>query len=131
VLISAVFGNVFIPAETEDSDDKGYEGEGEGNICSATNPTQYTFKSFRNLLIGLWKMMPTQKVLQNTTFNFKLTHEVGSKGYRWCEDIHMSFQSKDTVGTVKEIVHMVRLNGYTLDMLITLQYGNVVRFQLN
>ena len=39
--------------------------------------------------------MPTQKILQNTSFNFKLTDEKGEKGYAWCQDLHMSFQNKD------------------------------------
>ena len=38
--------------------------------------------------------MPTQKILQTTTFNFKLTNENYEKGYKWDDDINMSYQSK-------------------------------------
>lgn len=55
-----------------------------------SNATQY-----RSILVDIWKSMPTQRILQNTTINFKLSNENGEKGYMWCSDIHMSFQSKD------------------------------------
>ena len=62
-------------------------------------------KNYRAILIDIYKSMPTQKILQNTTFNFKLTNENGTKGYIWCEDILMSFQNKDSNGTMKEIIN--------------------------
>ena len=30
--------------------------------------------SYRSVLIDIWKTMPSQKILQTTTFNFKLTN---------------------------------------------------------
>lgn len=45
--------------------------------------------------------MPTQKILQTTTFNFKLTNVNGNKGYTRCEDIKMSFQSKVSNLTIR------------------------------
>ena len=67
---------------------------GEENISSNTR--------YRTILVDIWKSMPTQKILQNTTFNFKLTNENGEKGYKWCYNINMSFQNKDAKGTLKE-----------------------------
>ena len=45
--------------------------------------------SYQSILIDIWKSMPTQIILQTTTFNFKLTNENGKKGYTWCSDINM------------------------------------------
>jgi len=61
-----------------------------------------TKMNYRSVLLDVWKSTPTQKILQTTTFNFKLTKETGEKGYKWCDDIHMSFQSKDARGTSKK-----------------------------
>jgi len=80
-------------------------------------------KKYRQILVEIWKTMPTQLVLQNTTFNFKLTDEKGEKGYDWCKDINMSFQGKDATGSVKEIINMIHLNKYTLDISVKTEEG--------
>ena len=74
--------------------------------------------------------MPTQKIFQNTTFNFKLSNENGDKGYNWSPEINMSFQNKDSKNTLKEIVNMVKLNKYTINICIRLQTNKTVWFNL-
>jgi hypothetical protein len=86
--------------------------------------------SYRSVLIDIWKTMPSQKILQTTTFNFKLTNENGEKGYRWCDDIHMSFQSKNARGTLKEILNMVNVNKLTIKLSIKLETGRIVHFKI-
>ena len=73
--------------------------------------------------------MPTQKILQTTTFNFKLTNENGEKGYKWCDDIHMSYQSKDATGTLKEILNMIKVNKLTIKLSIKLETDRIVHFK--
>ena len=87
-------------------------------------------KTYRSVLVDIWKFMPTQKILQTTTFNFKLTNENGEKGYKWCDDIHMSFQNKDTTGTLKEIINMVKINKLTIKLSIKLETGRIVHFKI-
>ena len=89
-----------------------------------------TNKSYRSVLVDVWKSMPTQKILQTTSFNFKLTKEIGEKGYRWCDDIKMSFQDKSAAGTLKEILNMVKVNKLTLDLSIKLETGRIVHFKM-
>ena len=89
-----------------------------------------TNTSYLSVLVDIWKYMPTQKILQTTTFNFKLTKENGEKGYYWCDDIHMSFQNKDATGTLKEIVNMVKVNNLTIDLSIKLETGKIVHFKI-
>ena len=93
----------------------------EANISTNT--------SYRSVLIDIWKSMPTQKILQTTAFNFKLTKENGKKGYNWCNDIYMSFQSKDAKGTLKEILNMVQVNKLTIELSIKLETGRIVHFK--
>jgi hypothetical protein len=85
---------------------------------------------YRSVLIDIWKSMPAQKILQTTTFNFKLTNENGEKGYKWCNDVHMSFQNKDATGTLKEIINMVKVNKLTIKLSIKLETGRIVHFKI-
>mgnify|MGYP007025666972 CR=1 FL=1 len=89
-----------------------------------------TTNSYRAVLLDIWKIMPSQKILQTTTFNFKLTNENGEKGYKWCDDIHMSFQNKDARGTLKEILNMVKVNKLTIKLSIKLEIGKIVHFKI-
>jgi len=89
-----------------------------------------TKTKYRSILVDIWKSMPTQKILQTTTFNFKLTNENGEKGYKWCDDIHMSFQNKDATGTLKEIINMVKVNKLTINLSIKLETGRIVHFKI-
>ena len=100
--------------------------------CIIKNKTEIisTNKSYRSVLVDIWKSMSTQKILQTTTFNFKLTNENGVKGYKWCDDIHMSFQNKDARGTLKEIINMVEVNKLTIELSIKLETDRIVNFKI-
>ena len=87
-------------------------------------------KSYRSILIDIWKHMPSQKILQTSTFNLKLKNENGEKGYIWCDDISMSFQNKDARGTLKEILNMVKVNNLTINLSIKLDTDRVVHFKI-
>jgi len=89
-----------------------------------------TKKTYRSVLIDIWKSMPVQKILQTTTFNFKLTNENGEKGYNWCDDINMSFQNKDSTNTIKEIINMVKVNKLTMKLSIKLKTGRIIHFRI-
>jgi hypothetical protein len=97
--------------------------EGGGNVIS-------TNKKYRSVLVDVWKTMPPKKILDNTTFKFKPTKETGEKGYKWCDDIHMSFQDKNATGTLKEIVNMVKVNKLSINLSIKLETGRVVHFKI-
>ena len=100
--------------------------------CSIKNEdeTISTKVTYRSILIDIWKSMPTQKIFQNTAFNFKLSNENGLKGYNWSPEINMSFQNKDAKNTMKEIVNMVKLNKYTINICIKLESNKNVWFKI-
>lgn len=72
--------------------------------------------------------MPTQKILQETTFNFKLSND-NCNGYMWCEDINMSFQNKDAENTIIEILKMIKVNNYYIELIIKLQTGKIINYK--
>ena len=87
-------------------------------------------KKYRPILIDVWRHIPTRRILQTTTFNFKLTNE-SIDGYNWCPDINMSFQSKDAKNTLKEIIEMVKENELNINLSIKLQTGNIIYFKID
>ena len=89
-----------------------------------------TKKSYRGVLIDILKSMPAQQILQTSKFNFKLTNENGEKGYNWCNDINMSFQDKEALETLKEILHMIKVNNLTINLCIKLETGRIVYFKI-
>jgi len=88
-----------------------------------------TKTNYRSVLVDIWKHMSVQKILQTTIFNFKLTNENGEKGYIWCPDIGMSFQSKCAKETLTEILNMVKVNKLTIKLTIKLETGRIINFK--
>jgi len=41
----------------------------------------------------------------------------------------MSFQNKDATGTLKEILNMVKVNKFTIELSIKLETGRIVHFK--
>ena len=85
--------------------------------------------NYRLNLINIWKNMPTPKILQTTTFNFKLINQYGERGYNWCNDLHMSFQDKHAKGALDEILNMIKVNRLTIELSIKLETGRIVHFK--
>ena len=88
-------------------------------------------KSYRMILIDIWKSMPAQKILQTTSFNIKLTNENDLNGYKWCPEINMSIQAKDHHETLKEIIKLVKINNYSLSLSLKISNNNIVSFNVN
>ena len=90
-----------------------------------------TKKTYRGVLIDIWKSMLPDKILRTSKSNFKLTNENGEKGYNWCNDINMSFQDKCSSETLKEILNMIKVNNLTINLCIKLETGRIVYFKYN
>lgn len=85
-----------------------------------------TNKKYICVLIDIWKTMPTQKILQTTTFRFREAHANCVKGYNWCDEIRMSFENKDVKETLKELLHMVKVNNYSINLTVKLESGEII-----
>lgn len=83
------------------------------------------------ILCDIWCSMPTQKILQNTTFNMKLTNENGLKGYNWNPKLNLSIQRKDANYCMKEMLVMIKLNNYSIDITFEIETKKIIRFKLN
>jgi hypothetical protein len=85
--------------------------------------------TYFEILEDIWKNMPAQQLLQNTTFDFKMTHEKGFQGFWWNESLNMSLRLKNKNETLKEIIKMVKLNGYKLMMTVQLKNKTILQFE--
>ena len=88
-----------------------------------------TREKYRGILVDIWKSMPVQKILQTTTYNFKLTNENGKKGYEWCDSIKMSFQDKEAHLALKEILNMIKVNNLSIEISIILESGRTIYYK--
>ena len=84
---------------------------------------------YNRILIDIYKYLPASFILQNTTFNIKLTNENGNRGYTWYSEINMSVQGKDSNGTFKEIIRMINLNNYKIDIGIELSNSEKINYK--
>ena len=91
-------------------------------ICNSPN-------SYFRILIDIYKSLSASFILQNTTFNIKLTNENGIRGYIWCPEINMSVQGKDAKGTLKEIIKMINVNNYKIDIQIKLLNDEIINYK--
>jgi hypothetical protein len=86
---------------------------------------------YQPILNDIWYSMPTQKILQTTTFNMKLTNENGLKGYNWNPKLNLSIQGKNANKCMKEILNMIKLNNYSIDITFEIETKKIIRFKLN
>ena len=121
--------DVFI---TEDDLYKTNLGKSKIISCIVKNGTDIisSTQKYRTILNDIWMNMPTQLILQNTTFNMKLTDEKGLNGYNWDSILKLSIQNKDSNGTMKEIIKMLKINNYNIVIHIKLEDGAEIKFKI-
>ncbi len=85
-------------------------------------------KNFKHVLIDVFATMPIPLLCQVTNFNLSKKYDMhGEKGYYWNEQLGLSIQGKDATATMREIVRLVELNEYSLDIVLKLFDGSRVR----
>lgn len=89
--------------------------------------TLSTLECLRFTLLNIWKTMPSQKILQTTTFNFKLTND---DTYKWYPELNMSTQLKNTCYTFKELCNMIRVNKMGIELIIKTKTDKLLHFKI-
>lgn len=87
-------------------------------------------KQYQKVMKEIWQYMPHEKLIELTTYNIKETCENGNLGYNWFEPCNISFQSKDSNGSLFEIIHMCKENNYTLNLSIELKSKKIVYIRI-
>ena len=86
-----------------------------------------TSTNFHAINKDLWGEMPTQKIVQNTTYNMNLTQK---RSYKLCSASSMYIQYKNANGAFSEIINMVMVNNFNIEIYIKLKSGRNVCFKL-
>ena len=89
-----------------------------------------TKKKYISILVDIWSTMKKQKILDNTTFNFLLLNVNGNRGYTWNDKIKMSVQNRDANGSMKEIITMIKLNKYIMEIKIKLKNSKILHVKI-
>lgn len=85
---------------------------------------------YMTILVDIYKKMPIQKILQNTNLNMSLQDQNGINGYNWREELKLSIQGVDSNKAMRELIKMLKLNNYSLDMDIQLKDGKEIKIKL-
>ena len=86
--------------------------------------------TYRRILIDIWKHMPLQKILKNTSFKIKLTNSNNNiQGYNYVPSLKFLFQNKNSNGTFNEICNLIELNKYNIYIEIKLNNNKYIKYE--
>uniref|UniRef100_A0A6C0DNC9 Uncharacterized protein n=1 Tax=viral metagenome TaxID=1070528 RepID=A0A6C0DNC9_9ZZZZ len=85
--------------------------------------------NYFSILIDIYKSLSTSFIIQNTTFNIKIGDEKGAKGYHYDKSLNLSIQRKDANATIKEIIKMININNYKINIEIELENKELINYK--
>ena len=85
-------------------------------------------KKYISILRDIWKTMGQQQILDNSTFNLS-REQIYTRGFTWNNDIRLSYRSRDSKLTLKEIIQMTEVKNYGLKLNIKLNTGEIIYFK--
>ena len=84
---------------------------------------------FAGVMRKLYSDTRLNTIQDNTTMNIT-TEKRNTDGYRYYPALGFSYQSKNTKGTLIEIIQMCRVKHYSLELKIQLKDGRIVLFRM-
>jgi len=94
--------------------------------CKINNVNNNIHK-YKKLLIYLYSTTDTETILQNTTLNISREEEY-LKGFKYYTNLGISIQGADARRTLKEIINIVQIKNYSMELKIKLNNDEVIRF---
>ena len=86
-------------------------------------------KSWQSILNSIWKHTSVPNFHNYTTYKTYLSKVTG-KGFRYSPVLGLSFQGKDARGTFKEIINMVKVNKFTIELSFESKTGKIIKLQM-
>ena len=98
--------------------------------CSIKNRNKVITEKikYQAIIVEIWKSMLLQDVLKHTTYNIKTSKEE-KRNYMFNKDMQIYFQSKDSNGAIKEIINLVKINNFKINIQIKLQNGEIINYR--
>jgi hypothetical protein len=94
--------------------------------CKINNINNDIYK-YKKLLIYLYSSTDIEIILQNTILNIS-QQEIYDKGFQYYNQLGVSVQGADTRRTLKEIINIVKIKNYSMELKIKLKNDEIIRF---
>lgn len=84
-----------------------------------------------SIITDIWLSMEVSKILENTTFDVKVSNGKIEEGYDWyIPKLNLSYrEKKDMKDYVLEIYNMTEINHYKIHLRIDLGYNEVINYK--
>jgi hypothetical protein len=82
---------------------------------------------YKKLLIYLYSTTNIEVILQNTILNISQL-EIYDKGFEYYNELGISIQGADARRTLKEIINIIKIKNYSLDLKIKLKNNDNIHF---
>ena len=103
--------------------------KGSKIIGCIVNDKNSNINKYHQLLIHLYSEVDLNTILQNSTLNISLD-KISEKGFKYYDDIGLSIQSVEARKTLKEIINIVKVMNYSLELRIKLKNEETIRFKI-
>ena len=82
--------------------------------------------TYWGVLVDILQSIPKDKLKKTTRVKFMLTNECGTNEYYWYPKLGMSLQTMYIGQIMKELLYMLKINNYTINLSIKLQNSKIV-----
>jgi len=83
---------------------------------------------YKKLLIYIYYMMDINTIIENSVINVS-REEIHDRGYKFYRDLGLSVQGNDARHTLKEIINIVKINKFSLELKIDNGH-EIIRFMI-
>lgn len=94
--------------------------------CKINNSNK-EIKKYKKLLIHLYSIIDIETILQNTILNIS-QQEIYDKGFKYYNHLGLSIQGNDARRTLKEIINIIKIKKFSMDLKIKLKNDEIIRF---
>jgi hypothetical protein len=84
-------------------------------------------KKYKKLLIYLYSITNIDTILQHTILNIS-QQEIYDKGFEYYSQLGLSIQGTDSRRTLKEIINIIKINNYSMELKIKLKNDEIISF---
>ena len=93
------------------------------------NNNNIDIKKYKKLLIYLYSTTDIETILQNTILNIS-QQEIYEKGFEYYSTLGLSIQGADARRTLKEIINIIKIKNYNMEIKIKLKNDEIINFIL-
>jgi hypothetical protein len=94
--------------------------------CKINNVNNDIHK-YKKILVFLYSTTDIETILQNTILNVS-QEEIYDKGFEYYDQLGVSIQGADARRTLKEIINIIKIKKYSMELKIKLKNDDIIRF---